>query len=871
MVNKINTRLAESIGQDEVQLQTCFDQQQENAKRAASQAFNIMSNHAKVQNPKTTRRRKGKSEGYHLAQRREREQAKLKGEAKELSRDVWWPRLRNQISAPILNNSGRSSTPVEYAVDQVSPHNHLPTEFDSASQQGERNAPLIRRAKSELLPQVSDNQEFPKAGETCETTMHCNVPLAVISASSEGTGDNVVPVVMSTMTLPDRTVCASNALALSPAIGDYCPATKTSQHCRRPQDDHNIQILPKPQRSIGFDFGEKARSISKTFRKKFGRWSNRYEPELGRPPNQYVAANRNHFRSINPHIHEKVYGFDRSNWGGFDHDLSREPPPPPTHTDMTLFTQTTSCTDGFPNGTQNGSRVSSWAESEDQAPFQAPDHELKPIQESTEETQPSIGSHWDTRSIQKVHQARVREMRSEVKLSKTPHSNVVDSHRIYSALIKRMSTRGQSRTQLDRSVGVLTLQPRISSSDDPTIEESHNMSEHHSYGRTADQTTIRVIDTDSADGLKDELIEGTRDSGEASYFDDRNLTSPSVYSERAILTRSPSPDRTYMPLSRQHSNGGVADVHESQPAIRYNLPRDGQFESVPNTSAEWRQWASSQVNGLNTDPLLKAQMEFAGAKPVIWQHRRERAQFDGIDIHARGSPVCTRVNDCHPLRSNLDNSVTPMARVVSADICSLPASDTSNTHADTRKSYLRNQDTSNHLTATVIGPHNADVQDLPLHHGHGKLHTHGTRPLVSWKSKKKSYDSIYKQRINANPGGLESDKILQGMKRNVDFQTTPEPRYSQIDSSLLSQIRAGPYENIPPPPFHARRTSDHRPLTGVANDKALSNLRKMDVSGLLKDRNPRNMWSSYDPDSPVRKNKYASSTSSPPGSSPTFL
>ncbi|KAL9056500.1 MAG: hypothetical protein Q9162_002875 [Coniocarpon cinnabarinum] len=343
-------------------------------------------------------------------------------------------------------------------------------------------------------------------------------------------------------------------------------------------------------------------AVKDACKRKLGRTS-RTSSARSEFPNQQVDCRRSH------HFGSSRMS-DRSLFAGFSGNAidvrmngcsKARPPTPPQHDwpviDRSNSAQSNGCSHQDSDGAlPDSSRISSW---ENTSGYGTAKFSERPDLENAPQ-------HQERTALQRLH------LRHQISYSSIPKLRIsrrksssgfntpgVNTQRVYSALIKRISESddhdmkhtadaAQQRSRLSQKASLPAL-PEMSPSLSIQARRTSVRSVHQTTGRSDLQPSDSTHDVD-LDPKSNSVSEPNRE----------NIASPSVYSPY------PRPQTSTAKMSSLSLAGadptimGTAIVSPSKPFVSYNLndtPK-GEPDSHVVTSGEWRDWANTEMSGL---------------------------------------------------------------------------------------------------------------------------------------------------------------------------------------------------------------------------------------------------------------------------------
>lgn len=773
------------------------------AAAAAHRAFGVILHPAKLQNPKATRRRKGKSEGYYLAQQRAKEDQRLKQIPSKYRR----PELRSHVSAPILDSRGQTQSPVRQLVDCMKPQedfdDHAPAPVGSTCMPDKHDSRLklgLKRTKAQALSHVPSSSAIPEEHRRhTQQRISYDDPLAGFSAFFRGSETAEATRELSRLVHPRQAISTLQEIRINHNEPSFVSGFINTPVCS-PQQGFSQHALRQTQSSTALSLGNKARSISKSIRKRLGRSSSRYLPETSRLPVQHVSAINKHFGSSSSHSHEPSEVFDERCWPDFDETMLEDevPPSPPIHGEIRCEGSAILPPSVGLHDQPIRSRVSSWTESEDCHTAETPSIMLEPIKESVESSNPHLGvvnqiMHQDDKAKPST---RSFEIPSRIGSLRKKAFQVVDSQRVYSAVMKRMSAR--SRHKSDRA-------SHEEDSSEIVRDRACDMDPDASVAPTG-KVTVRIIGPDQIERIPESNYPG---HGRYAQPDPRDLMSPSIYSERVGSFSSTMPDKASIAdRHRQSEDSGVAIIHESRSFARWRLAEDEdpfdavdmeRPEQVLKTSAEWRNWASSQIEGLDHIPPEFVRRDIGATTDAQKGHHREEAQIDESETRIRPSRTFRRVLSALTVRPSFSSTrvVPTKEEALMLDnpwrqIGERASSSRSRLSSDTRSSGGKTEIVRS-AKEPIIG------LDGPRPKSH-KLQTQSAMPLTMRKDSRKDSKRENRRPFDSAVGDAESKTVLINARSMADMTTASVPANTYMDENFLQRIRRGPYDSKSPSP-----------------------------------------------------------------------
>lgn len=584
---------------------------------------------------------------------------------------------------------------------------------------------------------------------------------------------------------------------------------------------HSRQIQAEPRHQCGPDsfappspkLGERVHGFSRSLRKKFSE-TFLGKPEKAKVPLQQVQSNRSHFGSIrgsraptpSPMTNDIYHGdYERSSL------IENAPPPPPSHRDTSLMSKASMyfvrSGDREGGGTSLGSgkttfrptsnsrtcskasvptsqapvahsRVSSWTDNSDAQTvdfqdFPAPP--LDPISESSPERHVPLRKASKSTINSAVIPERVSSLKSGMRK--------VDGRKVFTAVIRRMSTRSRSNrytshpTQLHQNAS-----DSVDTNDDDDVLEPQQPA----------IKSIRIVSTSGRTSSTSHSRQGSRERRcIATTETHENLQSPSVYSldrdEGTIAGKvHPSSGSDQMP-------NGTATIHMSRYASRFSL-RDHNPERPVQSSGDWRQWATGQTAGIESpsdmqvDLLDRKNYASTGMIRKRSGHIRGHTQIvddredsvETLSTHRKAS--YTSLAPDKPRRETPMNERFPML---------LPARNTSSQSLASRH--------SSHSTATQLLACRQKASEAAPRRSSGRISHMQSMPEVSRNAigvrahtlsrlKETNASTTSRENMRPQPGRLQSSP-----------SKVASPVGSPMDDIWLKRIRRGPYQDSPSP------------------------------------------------------------------------
>lgn len=379
---------------------------------------------------------------------------------------------------------------------------------------------------------------------------------------------------------------------------------------------------------------QKVQAVPQSLRKICSRNLRRSSSTQSQVPVQQMEARQPHHFGYDSTARSSLG--ERADYRTGDLDSSALPPTPPPHgipynpnTASRPRTRVSLKSTANQNGSCcSGSRITSWTDSSSHQTLK--DKPLSPVKEDELKRKPSGASRISAISSSTVNRLRIPLRKSSTSLGQK-HS--LDTQRVYSALMRKMN-HSKNRTE-DKSVNSSVETHRDLSLADEVWKASTS-----SNAQNPDATVRMVKTIDEPLGPDQPVL--ISDSLRIPMDARSNLMSPSIYSLRL---NGSSFDRNASDSSlsvRAMSPTGTATLPATQqPSIRWDLgaaTNHSQKDGLPNTSNDWRNWASDRFAGLDRKTSLNL-MEFQrqSSSDGSSSHRREYAQINGSDTDVGGA------------------------------------------------------------------------------------------------------------------------------------------------------------------------------------------------------------------------------------------
>ena len=633
-----------------------------NAKAAATRAFGVVpveSHCERIQATacQPTSRRQCKSEGSHLARQRskgERPRQRTTEQPKTIANRT--PMRKSDCGTPrtVATHSERSSI-VNFNLcgdfhlpgpRQNSARDFSAPEFPPRKLAGEifcpgRNSDVMSTVPSDkkvVLDEKTAKGSMPMMTGTSVSTEK-NRGLATKTTARKPTLDKARDRFLRQH--QERSRIQVHSLADSSVPTSPTPETvrsKQSNTSRRlDRDDMQSQAdseLRTDQRSLR----QKVQTVPHSLRRICSRRFRRSSSAQSQVPVQHLEARKSHhFGSDNTTEPSSVDQVDFA-WKETS-ECSALPPTPPPH-QYPLSTISRPRTRGSFKSVGNpddlacsGSRITSWTDSSSHRTLKD-SLPLSPVKENEPVRKPSSSSHFTDITSSTIDRLHMPLKKISIKTSQKQNLN---TQRVYSALMRKIA---RSRHSADEGSFGNEPEPDCEGSAAEAFRKASNSSVPGTP-----EGTVRIINDveDSATSPEQDRTVLISDTLRIPMDARASVLSPSIYSLHFNgSTPDPNASASSLPCRPVSPTGTATIPAMQQPTIRWDLTAPGsnsEEQHKPNTSNEWRNWASDRVSSFDRKTSLHL-MEFQrhSSGEGSSSHRREFAEIDGshTDVGAGG-------------------------------------------------------------------------------------------------------------------------------------------------------------------------------------------------------------------------------------------
>lgn len=401
-------------------------------------------------------------------------------------------------------------------------------------------------------------------------------------------------------------------------------------------EDKSQQTLRKVPSSL--------KVLRDTYKRKFGRRSRAASSKSEIPVQQVEARQSHHFGSSRLSNREPENTVEIK---ALESGMDDRPPTPPQHV-WGLHEPK------FPRGNDHilqdldgtsfeGSRLTSWADSSDQNTVSRRNISATgSLEQRSDVNEGSAAAIFSSVSTTFTPKLKIPRRKSSALLR---GDSGVDSQRVYSALVKRISENDNAETE-QTSSSAHESQPEPSQDKHalPPIREIKSPSPAKS-----ESPTIRIVKNSS---LRGEPVLNRRDNAASSSRE--NVVSPSIYSPYPWANSHPSQQSVTSLGERMASPTGTAFVSPSQPFATWCLQPEPseEIESRLLTSGDWRDWASDKISQLDRlgfkPPSIRVREptdELGDYPPACSPHKQPDTCKEDIKAVRRCDSISSQTNE----------------------------------------------------------------------------------------------------------------------------------------------------------------------------------------------------------------------------------